>query len=54
MSESQLKDLLKNMPKERIQEAEIMYSVPPQYHVRGAMINLVLKSGISDTPQLQG
>jgi len=54
MSESQLKDLLKNIPKERIQEAEIMYSAPPQYHVRGAVINLVLKSGVSDTPQLQG
>ena len=42
MGESQLENLLKNMPKERIQEAEIMYSAPPQYHVRGAVINLVL------------
>ena len=54
MSASQLTDLLKNMPKERIKEAEIMYSAPPQYHVRGSVINLVLKSEISDTPQLQG
>lgn len=54
MGESQLKDLLKNIPKERIQKAEIMYSAPPQYHVRGAVINLVLDSGVSDTPQLQG
>lgn len=54
MDENQLKDLLKNMPKERIQEAEIMYSAPPQYHVRGAAINLVLKNEVSDTPQLQG
>ena len=54
MGESQLKDLLKNMPKERIQQAEIMYSAPPQYHVRGAVINLVLKSESSDSPQLQG
>lgn len=54
MGESQLKDLLKSMPKERIQEAEIMYSAPPHYHVRGSVINLVLKSGTSDTPQLQG
>lgn len=54
MGESQLKDLLKNMPKERIQEAEVMYSAPPQYHVRGSVINLVLKSGTSDMPQLQG
>ncbi|NDW08444.1 outer membrane beta-barrel family protein [Dysgonomonas sp. 520] len=54
MGENQLKDLLKNMPKERVEQAEIMYSAPPQYHIRGAVINLVLKSGVSDTPQLQG
>ncbi|MEG1635369.1 MAG: carboxypeptidase-like regulatory domain-containing protein, partial [Rikenellaceae bacterium] len=52
MGESQLENLLKNMPKERIQKAEIMYSAPPQYHVRGAVINLVLKSGGSDVPKL--
>lgn len=54
MGGSQLIDLLKNMPKERIQKAEIMYSAPPQYHVRGAVINLVLESEVSDAPQLQG
>lgn len=54
MGESQLIDLLKNMPKERIQAAEIMYSAPPQYHVRGAVINLVLQNEASDTSQLQG
>ena len=54
MGESQLDNLLKNMPKERIEVAEIMYNAPPQYHVRGAIINLVLKSGGSDTPKLQG
>lgn len=54
MGEEQLENLLKNMPKERIQKAEIMYSALPQYHVRGAVINLVLKSGNSDAPKLQG
>ncbi|WP_233202074.1 hypothetical protein [Parabacteroides provencensis] len=54
MNASQLADLLKNMPKERVREAEIIYSAPPQYHVRGSVINLVLKSGTSDEPQLQG
>ena len=54
MGESQLENLLKNMPKERIQEAEIMYSAPPQYHVRGAVINLVLNNSTSETPKLQG
>lgn len=42
------------MPKERIREAEVMYSAPPQYHVRGAVINLVLDNAIYDTQQLQG
>ena len=51
MGESQLENLLKNMPKERIQEAEIMYSAPPQYHVRGAVINLVLNNGTSENSQ---
>lgn len=54
MDESQLNNLLKNMPKERIREAEVMYSAPPRYHVRGAVINLVLDNEISDTRQLQG
>lgn len=54
MDESQLNNLLKNMPKERVREAEVMYSAPPQYHVRGAVINLVLDNEISDTRQLQG
>lgn len=54
MYENQLNNLLKNMPKERIREAEVMYSAPPQYHVRGAVINLVLDNAIYDTQQLQG
>lgn len=54
MDENQLNNLLKNMPKERIREAEVMYSAPPQYHVRGAVINLVLDNAIYDTQQVQG
>ena len=54
MDENQVNNLLKNMPKERIREAEVMYSAPPQYHVRGAVINLVLDNAIYDTQQLQG
>ena len=54
MDENQLNNLLKNMPKERIREAEVMYSAPPQYHVRGAVINLVLDNASYDTQQLQG
>ncbi|MDR0794809.1 MAG: carboxypeptidase-like regulatory domain-containing protein, partial [Tannerella sp.] len=44
---------LKTIPVDRIQNAEIMYSAPPQYHVRGAVINLILKDGASND-RLQG
>lgn len=54
MTSDQLTTLLKNMPKERIQSAEVMYSAPPQYHVRGAAINLVLSNNLAEIPQLQG
>lgn len=43
MSSDQLLELLKNMPSDQILSAEVMYSAPPQYHFRGAIINLVLK-----------
>ncbi len=42
ISLEQLTELLKSLPKERIQTAEVMYSAPPQYHVRGAAVNLIL------------
>ncbi|MFI3321579.1 MAG: outer membrane beta-barrel protein [Rikenellaceae bacterium] len=42
MSAAQLETMLKTMPIERIESAEVMYSTPPQYGVRGASINLVL------------
>jgi len=43
MPSENLMAALKMYPAEMIQSAEIMYSAPPQYHVRGAVINLVLK-----------
>ena len=43
MSTEQLASLLRSTPVERIEKAEVMYSTPPQYHVRGAAINLVLR-----------
>ncbi len=54
MTPEQLVLLLKNMPKERVKSAEVMYTAPPQYHVRGAAINLVLTSNLSQAPKLQG
>ena len=43
MTSDQVFDLLRNMPSDRILKAEVMYSAPAQYHIRGAVINLVLK-----------
>lgn len=34
---------LKMLPYDQVQSAEIMYSTPPQYHIKGAAINIILK-----------
>ena len=39
----QLETLLRNTPVERVEKAEVMYSAPPELHVRGAVINVVMK-----------
>lgn len=54
MTEEQLISLLKSMPASRVERAEVMYSAPPQYHVRGAAINLVLKGYKAGEGGLQG
>lgn len=43
MDAGQLETILRNTPVSRIEKAEVMYSAPPKYHVRGAAINMVLK-----------
>lgn len=43
MTSEQLATLLRSTPVERVEKAEVMYSAPPQYHVRGAAINIVLR-----------
>lgn len=54
MSKEQLTSLLKTIPSSRVQDIEIMYSAPPQYNIRGAAINVVLKEQGADMPTLQG
>lgn len=54
MTYEQLITLLKGMPASRVEKAEVMYSAPPQYHVRGAAINLVLKGYKLGEGGLQG
>lgn len=43
MTAEQLNTLLRSMPVDRVTNVEVMYSAPPQYHVRGAAINIVTK-----------
>lgn len=43
MSAQQLETLLRNTPIDRVEKAEVMYSAPPEYHTRGAVINVILK-----------
>jgi len=43
MDAGQLETLLRNTPVSRVEKVEVMYSTPPQYHVRGASLNIVLK-----------
>ncbi len=54
MTNEQLMELLRHTPQSRIEKAEVMYSAPPQCHVRGAVINLVMKQNESDKPDWQG
>lgn len=54
MSAEQLIALLKATPASRVERAEVMYSAPPQYHVRGAAVNLVLKGYKAGEGGLQG
>lgn len=43
MDAGQLETLLRNTPVNRVEKAEVMYSAPPEYHIRGAAINIILK-----------
>src|SRR5699024_3378393 len=54
MSHEQLAILLKNTPASRVEKVEVMYSTPPQYHIRGAAINLLLKVYRPEESGLQG
>ena len=49
MSPKQLETLLRSMPIDRVESAELMYSAPPKYRVRGAVLNLVLHRNKDNT-----
>ena len=48
MTVDQLTSMLKSIPLSRVEDVEIMYSAPPQYNIRGAAINVVLKQQDDD------
>lgn len=54
MTTGQLNALLKSIPAGRIAKAEVMYSAPARYQVRGAMINICLKHTSDGPSSLQG
>ena len=43
MSAEQLATLLKSTAVDQVERVEVMYAAPPHYHVRGAVINVVLR-----------
>lgn len=43
MDAGQLETLLRNTPVNRVEKAEVIYSAPPEFHVRGAVVNIVMK-----------
>lgn len=43
MSLSQLYTYLKSLPPEKLEKVEITYNAPPQWHVRGNAINVIVK-----------
>ena len=50
----ELKSMLENTPVSRLEKAEIMYAAPARYNIRGAMVNVVLKSGTGQQRSLSG
>ncbi len=51
MTQEQVGQLLKSTPVERIEKAEVVYNAPPQWHIKGAAINIVLKRETDNTLQ---
>ena len=43
MDEEQFETFLRSMPVERVEKVEVMYSAPPEYHTRGAVVNVILE-----------
>lgn len=51
LTQEQLIEMLKNTSASQVQTAEVMYNTPPEYHVRGAAINIVTAKADDNTIQ---
>ena len=51
LTQEQLIEMLKNTSASQVQTAEVMYNTPPEYHVRGAAINIVTAKAADNTLQ---
>lgn len=54
LSQEQLAQVLKSVPKDRIGDVEVMYNAPAKYQVRGACININFKHETSERQTLTG
>lgn len=54
MTYEQLVMVLKSLPVSRVKNVQVLYSAPPQYNIRGAMLNVEIGEEVSATNILQG
>lgn len=54
MSVDQLINMLKSIPSSRVQNVEVMYNAPAKYNIKGAVINVILDKGTTESNALQG
>lgn len=54
LSVDQLITMLKSIPSSRVKQVEVMYNAPAKYNIKGAVINVVLDKGSTDSTALQG
>ena len=54
LSQEQLTQVLKSVPKDRVGDVEVMYNAPAKYQVRGACININFKHETAERQMLTG
>ena len=54
LSQEQLAQVLKSVPKDRVGDVEVMYSAPAKYQVRGACINIRFRHETAERQMLTG